>query len=205
MKYTLIVLVLYILTSVSHLSGQKLYVWCPSEQTIVPRNGFLKNDTIDLVFFDGRVLNEKSRIECTSENVINQLQNFLFDSYPSAVFNSVSSESYFDDPNSKRITIKIGISAYHAAFGTDIKLGIGSVGGDFSFMVFPEGKWNGLTAYFIKIYDYRDNREINKSKEISKISSKFNIWGYKTAIDCLSKTYSDANQEMLFFIDNTLM
>ena len=205
MKYTLIVLILYLLTSFSHLSGQKLYVWCPSEQTIVPRNGFLKNDTIDLVFFDGRVLNEKSRIECTSENVINHLQNFLYDCYPSAVFNSLSTNSYFDEPNTNRITIKIGISAYHAAFGADIKLGIGSVGGDFSFMVFPKGKSNGLTAYFIKIYDYRCSREIQKSKEISKITSKSNIWGYKTAIDCLAKTYSDATQEMLFFIDNTLM
>lgn len=205
MKITIIGLVFFSYMNVCHLPAQKLYVWCPAEQTILPRKGFLANDTINLVVFDGRVISEKSRIECSSDQVIDHLQKFMINSYPSSTFVIKSSETYFTKPESKRITIKIGISAYHAAFGTDVRSGIGGVGGDLSLLVFAEGKWNAITAYSIKIYDYREDKEDKISKDISKTSSKSNIWGYKSAIDCLAKTYSEAIQEMLFFIDDTLM
>ncbi len=185
--------------------GQKLYVWCPIEQLASPRQGFLQNDTIDLAIFDGRILTEKSKVECTSANTIVELQKMLKQNYPSAFFNELSPTDYYKDPKPNRITFKIGISAYHAAFGSDIKVGIGSVGGNFSYGVIPEGKWNGMTAYSVKIYDCRNNREIKKTKDISKISSKPNMWGYKTAKDCLNISYMEANQEMLFFIDETFM
>ena len=175
------------------------------EQLASPRQGFLQNDTIDLEIFDGRILTEKSKVECTSENTIVELQKMLKQNYPSAFFNTLITSDCYKDPKPKRITFKIGISAYHAAFGSDIIVGIGSVGGNFSYGVFPEGKWNGMTAYSVKIYDYRNNLEIKKTKDISKVSSKPNMWGYKTAKDCLNISYMEANQEMLFFIDETFM
>ena len=104
-----------------------------------------------------------------------------------------------------RITIKIGISAYHAAFGADVKIGIGSVGGNFSYGAFPEGKWNAITAYAVKIYDNRNNSETKKTKDIYKIASKPNLGGYITAKNILNTTYIEANQELLFFIDETFM
>jgi hypothetical protein len=104
-----------------------------------------------------------------------------------------------------RITIKIGISAFHAAFGADVKVGIGNVGGNFSYAAFPEGKWNAVTAYAVKIYDYRENKELKKTKEIYKIASRPNTGGYITAKNILNTTYIEANQEMLFFIDETFM
>lgn len=203
MKKIAIIISMLALTSNSF--GQKLYVWCPKEQLASPRQGFLQNDTIDLAIFDGRILTEKSKVECTSANTIVELQKMLKQNYPSAFFNALSTNDYYKDPKPNRITFKIGISAYHAAFGSDIKVGIGSVGGNFSYGVIPEGKWNGMTAYSVKIYDYRNNREIKKTKDISKISSKPNMWGYKTAKDCLNISYVEANQEMLFFIDETFM
>jgi len=188
-----------------NLFAQKLYVWCPNEQLITPRNNFLERDTIDIVMFDGRILTKNSRIECTSENIIAQLGDVIKKTYPNAITNLVASSEYYKDPLKNRITIKIGISAYHAAFGADVKIGIGSIGGNFSYGIIPEGKWNAITAYTIKIYDYRNGKEEKNVKDIYKIESKSNLFGYSTAKSCLNITYTEANQDMLLFIDNTLM
>lgn len=201
---TKIALIFLLLIS-GNLVAQKLYVWCPKEQLIKPRQGFLANDTIDLVIFDGRILTERSKVECTSENTILQLGEFIKKTYPSAVINLFNSNLYYKDPLLNRITIKIGISAYHAAFGAEVKVGIGSVSGNFSYGVIPEGKWNAVTAYAVKIYNYKNNLEIKKTKDIYKIASKFNLGGYITAKNILNTTYIEANQELLFFIDETFM
>lgn len=196
---------IFLLLISGNLVAQKLYVWCPEEQLITPRPGFLSKDTVDLVIFDGRILTDKSKIECTSENTILQLEEFIKKTYPSAVMNTLNSSFYYKDPLKNRITIKIGISAYHAAFGADVKIGIGVVGGNFSYGLFPEGKWNAVTAYAVKIYDNRNNLETKKTKDIYKIASRLNTGGYKTAKNILNTTFIEANQEMLFFIDETLM
>ncbi len=184
--------------------AQKLYVWCPKDQLVKPRTGFLENDTIDVAIFDGRILTKNSKVECTPENTIILLGEFIKETYPSAVIN-LKASNYYKDPLKNRITIKVGISAYHAAFGADVKVGIGSIGGTFSYGVVPEGKWNAITAYAIKIYDYRNNLEIKKTKDVYKIASKPNMGGYFTAKNILNTTYIEANQEMLFFIDETFM
>ena len=103
------------------------------------------------------------------------------------------------------LQLKIGIAAYHAAFGADIKVGIGSIGGNFAWGVIPEGKWNAVTGYNAIIYDYRENKEQKIAKEIAKIASRPNTGGYITAKNILNKTYMEANQDLLFFIDNTFM
>ena len=198
-------LLIALLLTTSSLFAQKLYVWCPKDQVPTPRQGFLEKDTIDLVVFDGRILTTKSKIECTPENTISQLTEFIKMTYPSAIVNVLNSNLYYKDPVKNRITIKIGISAYHAAFGADVKVGIGSVGGNFSFGVIPEGKWNAVTAYAVKIYDYRNSSDLKKTKDIYKIASKPNMGGYTTAKNILNTTYIEANQDLLFFIDETFM
>ncbi len=121
------------------------------------------------------------------------------------MINVLNSTQYYKDPLINRITIKIGISAFHAAFGADVKVGIGNVGGNFSYGIFPEGKWNAVTGYAVKIYDYRDSTEIKKTKDIFKTASRPNTGGYITAKNILNTTYIEANQELLFFVDETLM
>lgn len=203
MKANIVLVLLFLLSC--NLFAQKLYVWCPKEQIPTPRKDFLEKDTIDLVIFDGRIFTDRSKVECTSENTILLLGEYLKMTYPSANINLQNSSLYFKDPIKNRITIKVGISAYHAAFGVDVKVGIGNVGGNFSYGIIPEGKWNAITAYAIKIYDNRGNEEIKKSKDIYKIASKFNTGGYITAKNLLNTTYMEANQEMLFLIDETFM
>jgi hypothetical protein len=57
----------------------------------------------------------------------------------------------------------------------------------------------------VKIYDFRNNNEIKKVKDIIKVASRPNTGGYITAKNILNSSYIEANQEMLFFIDETLM
>lgn len=203
MKIRLLVILSVLITNVSF--AQKLYIWCPEELTTTPRQGFLDKNTIDLAVFDGRILTPKSRVKCTPENTIKQFTEYIKRSYPSAIINTLSADQYYNNPVTDRITIKISISAYHAAFGADVKLGIGNVNGNFSYAVFPEGKWNAITSYAVKIYDYRKGKEIKKTKEIYKTASKPNIGGYLTAKNILNTTYLEATQELLLFIDDTLM
>jgi hypothetical protein len=201
----IIFLLISLILTTESLFAQKLYVWCPKDLIAAPRNGFLEKDTIDLVVFDGRILTPKSKVECTPEETINKLTEFIRQTYPSTTINVLNSNQYYKDPVNNRITVKIGISAYHAAYGADVKIGIGSVGGNFSYGFFPEGKWNAVTAYAIKIYDYKNNREIRKVKDIVKTASRPNTGGYITAKNILNSSFIEANQEMLFFIDESLM
>jgi hypothetical protein len=204
MKQIISILILTFLIS-QNINSQKLYVWCQKEQIPTPRKQFLKGIEVDLVVFDSRILTPKSRIKCESEKIIENFTELIKATYSSAKINLLKSELYFKKPENNRITIKISISAYHSAFGANVKVGIGNVGGKFSWGVFPEGKWNALTGYSLKIYDYRDSKKEKFTHNIGKIVSRPNTGGYWTAKNILNSSYIQANQELFLFIDNSLM
>lgn len=191
--------------SASSLYSQKMYVWCQKEQEATPRKGFLQNKEIDLVIFDTRTLTEKSRVKCESEEIVENLIDVIIKTYPSADFNILESENYYQNPAEDKLTIKIAISAYHAAFGADVKVGIGSSGGKFSWGIFPEGKWNSVAGYSVMIYDYQNDENRKEIREIGKVASRPNTGGYRTAKNILNTAYLEANQELFGFIDRTLM
>jgi hypothetical protein len=198
-----ITLIISLLALASNSFGQKLYVWCPEEQLAAPRQGFLQNDTIDLVIFDGRILTKKSKVECTSENTIKAIGEIIKQNYPSAFINFISTNDFYKESKLNRITIKISIIAYHAGFGSDIKVGIGSFGGSFSYGVIPEGKWNGITAYSIKVYDKRNNGEIKISKLSSFCSylvvlsiSEF-VYSFNASLSATESRYEDTSPLLL--------
>lgn len=199
-------IVLFFLVFVSiTISAQKLYVWCPDEIDVKPRPGFLQHDTINLVIFDGRTLPNRSKVECESSEVISSMVANITKAYPSAIINVLGDSGYYSDPMPNRITIKIGISAYQAGFGVDVTIGIGSIGGNVIFGAVPQGQWNGITGYYVRLYDYRKGKSDKFTTSISKIASKPNMGGYMTAKHCLNTTFSESNQDLLFFIDNSLM
>lgn len=205
MKKSITIFILLFLILFQNSYSQKLYVWCQKEQITVPRIEFLADSEIDLVIFDGRILTKNSRIECDSQTTMNSLSELIKLTYPSARINLLETNKYFKNAEKNKITIKIMISAYHAAFGADVKVGIGNVAGQFSWGIFPEGKWNATTGYSIRIYDYKNNDENKFSKEIGKIVSRPNTGGYRTAKNILNDSYIQANQELFSFIDNSLM
>lgn len=198
MKHFLVIIFLLIgYTS----SAQKIYVWCPDNYQFKPRAEFRKNDTIKVIFFDGRSIPPKNKIECSSDQVIQALFTQLKTTYPSAILVQQPESAYYKKPSdNKTISIKIGIAAYHAGFGADISGGIGMVGGHFSTMVFPKGEWNAITAYYVQIFV--GDKII--TKEISNVSSKSNMWGYKSARNALNECYNKSTGELVFFLDEQL-
>jgi hypothetical protein len=197
MKY----LILLILLSIGYATkAQKIYVWCPENYQVRPRVELKKNDSIDIVFFDGRSIPPKNKIECSSEQIIKTLFTQLKTVYPSAILVLKPESEYYKKSINGKILIKIGIAAYHAGFGTDISSGIGMIGGHFSNIVVPKGQWNAITAYYVQI----NIGQKNTIKEISNVASKPNMWGYKSARSALNETYNKSNQELLFFIDEQL-
>jgi hypothetical protein len=165
-----------------------------------PRTTFLEGQSIDVIVFDGRLMTPKSKIECSSEEVVNEFISILKNTYPSATFNVLPPNEYYSEPNDSVITIKLGISAYHAAFGADVSVGIGQVGGDFSWGLFPSSQWHGLVGLAVTIN--LSGESITKT--IAKTNSKSNTAGFKTAKNMLTTSYMQAIQEMLFFIDESL-
>ena len=186
-------------------TAQKLYIWCPEEHEVKPRVGFLEKQQVDLVLFDGRTMPPNSKVECGSADVEQALVKFIQRIYPSCKLTILPDSDYYKSSEKGKITIKVGIASYHAGFGTDISVGIGSVGGKFSYGVFPKGQWNGLASYYVQIFDNRKGSVRKLSKEISEVTSKPNLWGYKTAKACLYTSYDKANQDLLAFIEDSLM
>lgn len=185
--------------------AQKLYVWKPKKQQVSVRPFYQKTDTIDVIIFDGRIINEKSKVECTSEEVINEFQDIFRQAYSNATLIIHNSKDYYKKAYPNHLTIKVGIAAYHAGFGSDIQVGIGSVGGSFSYGFFPKGKWNALTSLYVRAFDKRDGNDNKVQKEISHTASKSNMYGYSSAKSALNETYLQATAEMLLTIDNAMM
>lgn len=185
--------------------GQKMYVWCQKEQVVPQRKGFLADLKIDLVVFDARTLTASSKIECESDVITSNIAQLIKQTYPSATINILSSDEYYQKAKDGIITIKVSISAYHAAFGANVTVGIGSVGGNFSWGAIPEGKWNAVTGYNVNIYDNRTEDKKKGNHSIGKLASRPNTGGYRTAKNILNSTYLEANQELFSFIDNCFM
>lgn len=202
-KYFGITLLLIFLST--SLYSQKIYVWCQKEQIPTPRNGFLENKEIDLILFDSRIMTKSGKIECDSDTIISNLVNLFRQTYPSAIFNVLESDKFYQSASENKLTIKVSISAYHAAFGADVKVGIGSSSGKFVWGVFPEGKWNAVVGYSVMIYDYVGKDKMKMTEEFGQVSSRPNTGGYKTAKNILNSAYIQANQEMFAFIDKSLM
>ncbi|RPE05509.1 hypothetical protein EGT74_24300 [Chitinophaga lutea] len=203
MKYLTLLMAFLLTFSVS--SAQKTYAWCADEIRTKPRIGFLQGDTIDVVIFDGRNLEALKRNGCEEGQLAKNLQRAISQTYPQAVFNILTSEKYPLDAAPDRITIKVGIVGYHAAYGTDITTGFGTFGGNFSYGVFPSSSWNAITAYSLKVYDKRNGTDLKKTKDISKTESTGESFGFKSAKKILDKSFTAANQELFFFIDECFM
>jgi hypothetical protein len=205
MNYKALTIVL-LFSITSHLSfAQKLYIWCPETHDVKAHTGFLVGQDVNLVVYDGRTIPANSRVKCDTTSVQQAIATYIRTIYPSCHINVLPDSDYYKPSMQGKITIKIGISAYQAGFGTDINVGIGSVGGKFSYGVFPEGKWNGLVSYYVQVFDNRKEAGKKLSKEISEVNSKSNLWGYKTAKDCLYTSYDQANTDLTNFIEESLM
>lgn len=203
MKSILLALLLFV-CSFSPAYAQKLYVFCPEAQEVKARIGFMEGEKLNVVLFDGRQIPNKVKTDCSSEEFKAGLISIIKRSYPSVQVNILPESEYYKKADSGAVTIKLGILAYHAGFGIDVAAGLGTAGGQIGTGLFMKGQWNAVTAYSVKIFD---QRVVSKpfSKEIAKVDSRSNMLGNKSAKQALSTSYTSALQELLFFIDNSLM
>lgn len=183
------------------LIAQKIYIWCPSGFEAKPRAGLMENDTINVVIFDGRIIPKKSKIECTPEQLGQTIFNQLKTTYPSAVFNLLPESDYhkkFIVGNSA--LLKVGISAYHAGFGSDVSSGVAMINGSVSTVMITNGHWNGLTTLSAQIF----SGSKSESKDISHTASRPNSLGFSSAKKALNMAYTKSIQDLLFFMDQQL-
>jgi len=185
--------------------AQKVYVWDPQPEVPVQRPLFTSSDTVDIIIFDGRSIPKKSNNKFTSEELIEVINNNIKEAYEGAVFNHLDKNEYYKEVKNKHVTIKIGISGYHAGFGRDIGVAIGNVGGKFKTSFIGEGKWNSITSFYVKVYDFRDNNSIVEEQEIISLEERPNLGGYSTARKALRSTYNQSMNKLFSFIDSVLM
>lgn len=173
--------------------------YAPSQTNTTPRSGFLKNEEIDVVFFDSRSEKEKSK------EVQNSILSYLHKTYPSTSFQRLENSKYFSSPSENKITLKINLAGYNAGFGVKSTSGIGTINGQpFVFNGVSDGKWNGLTGIQVNLYDYRSG-EKKYSKKISDVVSKPNTGGYSTARKALQTSFQNVMNSLASFLDQSLM
>ena len=189
-----------ILALFSIVNAQKHYVWCPEDVEVKPRAGMAEGAEVGIVIYDGRVINKKGRIKCTSRDIANSIQSLLERVYPSVRFVVLDESAYYKNLTDTIPTIKIGLSAYHAGFGVDVSAGVGMVGGSFAAMAFSKGQWNAATALYVQF----ESGGTSTEKEISNVASRPNMLGYKSARNGLQESYEKSMQQLLFFIDKEL-
>ena len=154
------------------ISAQKVYVWDPQPEVPAHRPLFTSSDTVDIVVFDGRNIPKKSNNKFTSEELVETIINNITEAYKGASFVVLGKEQYYKEGIKNHVTIKVGISGYHAGFGTEMNSAVGFVGGNFAYGFSGGGKWNCLTSFFVKVYDRRGGNSLIEEKEIVSMDEK---------------------------------
>lgn len=185
-------------------SAQRIYVWCPPETGLSSPNDKLKGFNINVVISDTRTIIDTTKVECSSQNLIDIIANTVVSTYPSAIINILDSSQYKQAGEENKITIKIAISAYHSASGTDVSTAIGNPEGNFNWGILPKNKWNSVAGFHVVIDDYRTDEHKTLTRNIANIVSRPNIGGSLTAKKALYEAYREANKELLYFIETTI-
>ncbi len=199
------IIVLGFLFSFNSTFAQKVYVWDPQPEVPAHRPLFTSSDTVDIVVFDGRNIPRKTNNKYTSEELVETITNNIMDAYEGATFIKLGKEHYYKDGIDNHVTIKVGVSGYHAGFGTEMNSAVGIVGGNFAYGFSGGGKWNCLTSFFAKVYDRRDGNSRIEEKEIISLDEKPNSLGFSNVKKSLRLTYSQSMNKLFSFIDSVLM
>lgn len=203
MKRTFILL-LAIFTAFN-LYAQKIAVFPVEEYSVPVREGFLEGEKINIVLFDARSLPAKSKVECSSEEVVKTIGNIIEKAYSSAKINILPSDQYYKAAADSVITVRIAINAYQAGFSNALNGTVGSIGGTSAFGISTDGKWHGVTGYNVIIDDKRSEEPKRYTDNFSAEESHSNTLGFTTAKKCLSASFIQATDKLLVFIDGCLL
>lgn len=189
----------------SYTFAQKIFVWCPPEAEVATANNKLSGLDMNIIIKDIRKITDTSRVECSSTNLVTLVANTITRNYPAAIINVLDTNQYTAPPEKAKITVRIAISAYHSASGITASTAIGTTEGDFSWGALPKNKWNSVVGFHVVIDDYRTETLRTLTRNIANIVSRPNIGGSLTAKKALLEAYKEANRELLYFIESTLL
>lgn len=181
--------------TIGNVLSQKLYEWKPPVVNFAIRNEISINDTVFLIIKDRRIHPEKIKSDTDSRQILSSIISDIKRSFPNVLI--------IDKLRAKegKLNILINLSSYSAGFGTEISAGIGIIGGNIGSFIFPKGKWNAITAFTCTII--KSNKK--ESKDFSNVSSKDNLWGYKSSRKALEETYSSTINQLLLYIEDSLI
>ncbi|QNL50386.1 hypothetical protein H8S90_01795 [Olivibacter sp. SDN3] len=182
--------------------AQKIFVWCPPSAELTPNNDKLKGLNINIVLSDARIITDSTRVECSSQDLLDIVANTIVTNYPAAIINILDTNQYRAEAQKEKITVRIGVSAYHSASGNDVSTAIGNAGGNFNWGALPKNKWNSVAGFHVVIEDYRTNELKTLTRDIANIVSRPNIGGALTAKKALFEAYKEAHRELLYFIES---
>lgn len=171
----------------------------PAATHLSPRQGFLRDEEVNLVIYDGRTDREGSA-ELTA-----RIADDFRTAFPSVKLAVLPETAYNEQPRPGRITIRIGISAYAAAFGPGVASSVGTFGGKFYYGVFPEGSWNGVTGLSVNVSDRRRGRDKDESANIGKVFSLPGMMSYSPERQALFRSYAEVIKSTVSFVENVLM
>ncbi|WP_289024339.1 hypothetical protein [uncultured Salegentibacter sp.] len=149
--------------------SQKMYIWCPEEMEPVEQTSRLNGTKVYLNIEDVRLLSKMRKEKCSSEELVESLEQLIAISYPNA--------EYTQSKENSEITIQIQITAYYSEFHT--------------------AAWKGKTEMNVEFMDNRNGENIYTQFEISKSKANANFGGMKTAKNNLIKSYNKAVIELL--------
>ena len=181
--------------TIGNVLSQKLYEWKPPAVNFAVRNDISTNDTVFLIIKDRRVSPEKLKSDTDSKQILSSIISDIKRSFPNVLIIDKLT------PKDGELNILINLSSYSAGFGTEISAGVGMIGGNIGSFIFPKGKWNAITAVTCTII--KSNKK--ESKDFSNVSSKDNLWGYKSSRKALEETYLSTINQLLLYIEDSLI
>jgi hypothetical protein len=185
------------LLSLTACATKKVYAPAVSA-SIQPRTGMLVGATLLLGIYDARP--DTARFGVIAGAVANAIQS----AYPTATVRVLPPSEVHRESADAAVTVRVALAAHAADFGRKVVPAVGLVGGTFVLGVIPEGKWNGLSGFVVTVFDKRNGPASPKSQSLSKLVSKPNTWGYRTARAALDEAFSANLQELLLYLDSSL-
>ena len=166
----------------------KMYIWEPNKYEMKSVSHY--TDTLYLSVIDDREISEKSKINFSSEELVNYVFDAVCKSFPNAKVISTNDEKNCGNKTLFKIHIKVYCAIFNAKItAKDLFLSPILTGGS--------SKWYGTTQYFVETINERKEGDI---VEFLGEDSKKNSMGYSTAKKVLTNSFQTATDNMINYL-----
>ena len=165
-----------------------MYIWEPNKYETKSVSHY--SDTLYLSVIDDREISEKSKINFSSEELVNYVFDAVCKSFPNAKVISTNDEKNCGNKTLFKIHIKVYCAIFNAKItAKDLFLPPIFTGGS--------SKWYGTTQYFVETINERKEGDI---VEFLGEDSKKNSMGYSTAKKVLTNSFQTATDNMINYL-----